>query len=351
MNIIVLLFLAVPFIFAQRVDIDRMYFSLKTRHFPTRVLSPEYKTYSVGISTSVSIERYTNESFNNKINIVGLKREHGLAHLRVNIKLDDLLIESSEVKERVEIIKDKDGKETGRKYYYHAEVAYSFLANASVTDYKTNTPIGNYLLSRRDSKKVYSTSEYSSYKAAADFYNNNQLEIKTSLINEQINQALSGLNSSLNKEFGYGSQGYTPHVWYVDSKKHPEYQASQDACNAVKAIFSNVIAEDSMRIATEDIQKAISYFEKLPSIYKDPNEKVEKKIRYMAYYNLAMIYYCLDEPKTALIYGQKIMENDYDTSDAKFITRESDELVENFTKHNLTTRHYPIDIDSFEPPK
>jgi tetratricopeptide (TPR) repeat protein len=347
------LFLVIPLtvVFSQRVDIDRLYFSVKSRRLPDKVLGPEYKTYSVNISSSLSVEVYTNQSFRDQVNIIGLKNVDGNAHLNVKVRLEDLMLESTSVKERVEVIKDKDGKETGRRYYYHAEVIYSFAATASVVDYKTNAPMSNYVLSRRDQKKAFNSSEYDSYKGASDYYNNNKLEIKTSLLREQINAALSSLSNSLNNEFGYPTDPDAPHIWYVDSKKHAEYQASQDACNKVKSVFAGVIPEDSLRGTKESLADAISYFEKLPSIYTDAEDKAQKKVRYMAFFNLATIYYYLDDPQTALGYAQKIIANDYDTGDGEKIQKTSNALIENFKKHKMTSRHFPIDLSNVEPPK
>ena len=49
------------------------------------------------------------------IYIEGWKKLEKKGHVKIFTQLEDVFVENVEVKERVEVLKDKDGKETGKK--------------------------------------------------------------------------------------------------------------------------------------------------------------------------------------------------------------------------------------------
>jgi tetratricopeptide (TPR) repeat protein len=338
----------------QRVNIDKLTFKVNSRRLPNKILAPEYKTYSVQISATAALEAYTNQSYSDQVNIVGLKKVQGKGHLNIKVDLDDLIIESSEVQKREEIRKDKSGKETGRTAYYSVQVIYTFAAIADVKDYKNYASMERYSLARRDgsfNRNEFKSAEYGTYKEAADYYNNNRLELKTRFVRERIEAALSALNSNLNKDFGYPLYWENVHIWYAGTKKHIEHDNSLNAGNAIQTALSKLTPEDSIKGVKESITDAIAYFEKLPTIYNEPEEKEHKKLRYCAYYNLGIIYYHLEQPELAMTYAQKLIDNDYDAGDGKDLIKDCQALIESLKKHNVTTRHFPIDITNFEAPQ
>jgi hypothetical protein len=337
---------------AQRVNIDKLSFRVNSRRLPDKILAPEYKTYSVQISATAALEAYTNQTFTDLVNIVGLKKVQGNGHLNIKVNLDDLMIESSEVQKREEVRKDKSGKETGRTSYYSVQVIYTFAASAEVKDYKTNAAMERYSLARRDgvfSRNEFKSEEYSTYKEASDYYNNNRLELKTRFVRERINAALATLNLNLNNDFGYPLHWETVHLWYAGTKKHIEHENSLNACNAIQGALTKLTPEDSIKGVIQSIADAIAYFEKLPTVYNELEEKEHKKLRYCGYYNLGMLYYHLDQPELAMPYAQKLIDNEYDAGDGKDLLKNCLALIESFKKHNVTTRHFPIDMTSFQP--
>lgn len=334
---------------AQRVDIDKEWFDYSYRRLPNQVLEPSFKTYSVIINKTVALEAYSNDRANELIAIEGKQKISELAHFNVTVTLNDLMIESSEVAERVEVHKDKEGKETGRSYYYYAKVVYSFEARAEVKDHAGNR-LTSYTLARRDSKKEFKSSEYSKGSDAANYYNNNKLEIKAKLIDEQITEAIKSLNGSLNYDFGYPVMRTRENLWSIGSKKHLEFQPSLEAWNTAKnalsAITADAIPEDFMT----NIQPAIDYYLSLPKKYTNTEAKGEKKIRYMAYYNLAQIYMLTEQFELAKEYAQNIIANDFNPKDGQKMIKEMDNLIAEMQKHNASTRHFIPDLENIEMP-
>ena len=88
------------------------------------------------------------------------------------------------------------------------------------------------------------------------------------------------------------------------------------------------------------MQPLIEYFDSLKVKYKDDNKPC-RKMRYSAYYNLAVIYLMLDQPEKTIIEAQKLIANDYDKSDGKGLITQANRLIESFKISKLNTRHNP----------
>jgi hypothetical protein len=334
---------------AQRLDIDKAWFDYFYRRLPNLVIDASFKTYSVNITKTVALDAYSNESANGLISIEGKKKVASPAHLNVYINLSDLIIEKSEVVERVEVQKDKDGKETGRSYYYHVNVIYSFDASAEVKDPK-GTVLSNYRMARRDSKQQFNTAEVGKSSDAANYYNNNSLEIKTRLVSEQITSAMQSLNASLNNDFGYKVIKTREFLWTLGSEKHPEFKSFQEACNtgrsAMEIITADLVAED----VQAKMQPAIEYFMEIDKKYTNTEEKAEKKLRYGAYFNLAELYMFSEQFDKAKEYAQKLVDNDFDPKDGERIIKEIDSIIADLKKHNASTRHFVPDLENIQMP-
>ena len=148
---------------------------------------------------------YSAVNLENMISIEGLKKVAGTGHITILAMLDDIVIERTETKERVQVTKDKNNLEV-RKSFFATEMIYSFSARATVYDYKGSTVISNYILSDRENKRTYKTSEYSNPVDAANNFNNKILEIKSNLSKQLVSGAISNLNSYLNTNYGYAIQ-------------------------------------------------------------------------------------------------------------------------------------------------
>ncbi len=334
---------------AQRVDLDKAWFDYTYRNLPSSVLDKSYTTYSINITKTAALNIYSNESSSSRINIEGKKKLASGGHILVNLNLGDLIIESSQVKDRVEIHKDKDGKETGRSYFYWVEVVYSFSANSTAKDYKGQS-IGSWNLSSSTSKKTYTSSEYSKSSDASDYYNNNKVEIKTRLIEEQINAALASLNGSLNSAIAYQTSSARVYFWDLGSKKNAEFanytQATATSIAALKMMTANEIPTQIF----EKLQPAIDYFTNLPTMYTS-EEKGDKKMRYSAYFNLATIYLFTEQFDKAKEYARLLVNNDYDVKDGEDMFKQADNIIAQLARHELTSRHFVIDVENAQAPQ
>ena len=336
-------------VFAQRVDLDRFNFTASYLDFHNEPFPAKYKTYNIRIEASPSLGLgYSASNLENMISIEGLKKVTGTGHITIIAMLDDIVIEKTETKERVQVSKDKQGIEV-RKSFFATEMTYSFSARATVYDYKGSTVTSNYILFDRETKRTYKTPEHANPVDAANNFNNKILEVKSNLSKQLVNNAISSLNSYLNSNYGYAIQKVTDIFWVLNNKKHPEYSEHQKAWNNFKNAIVMMSPDESLDKVKEKMKPVIAYYEKVKTIYTS-SDKEARKLRYASYYNLAKIYLYLDNPAAAMREADALAMNDYDESDGRNLRAVAESLDEQLKKNNASTRHFPVVISNFQPP-
>ena len=102
--------------------------------------------------------------------------------------------------------------------------------------------------------------------------------------------------------------------------------------------------------AFDRLKAPIEYYESIPKRYSS-NEKADAKLRYSAYYNLAKLYFYLDEPDKARQYADALIKNGYDDSDGRSLIEKADALSDLFQRNGARTRHFAIDLSAVRPPE
>lgn len=350
MRKLILFVLAVSAIstYAQKVDLDRYNFNYTLRKLPSNPLPEEYKTYSFSIAASPTIEEvFDDDQVEGTISIDGMKKVKGLGHITIHVNMGEVSLRDPSLKEREEVIKDKDGKEVSRKKYYWIEANYGWNADAKVTDYKGNSLYRTTLASGENTWKG-SESEYRS--VPGDYYNNNRYSIRNGLASELANKAVKNLAGTLNSMYGYPSVNQFDILWIMDSKKHPEQDGMQTAWSQFKAAVAFLNATDSLGEFRTRTIPVIKYFEDLKTRITG-TEKGDKKLRYSAYYCLAKIYLLLDNPDAAMKEADLLVANDYDPKDGKYLRKEAEDLKTLFEKNKIYSRHFQLDISQYKAPE
>ncbi len=348
-NLFILVFLLPLFAISQRVDLDRFKFSSQFRLLPAFQLDTSYHTYHVSVEASRLMQGYLSDMTPEKSVILeGWRMLNKNGHLAIQVKLEDLLPESFSVKEREEIIKDRAGKETGRRKLYSQEVVYTFSAFADISDYK-GAHIENINLASRNYKQVYKSPEFALKYAAEAYFMINSLTVTAQLYKNCVNRAMNYLSDRLNNNFGYAEVTVNDQMWILDSKKHYEYQAHRQAFLTISEVMFSISANRSLDGIREQLQPAINYFESIKKKYPT-GSKHDRKLRYASYYNLAVLYYHLDDPQAMKKEASGLILNDFDAKDGKALEASAINLKNLFFQSNLNSRHFEIDITKFKGP-
>lgn len=333
----------------KKVDLDKYRFSVQYRALPQIQLDSTYRTYHVEVENTRMMESFMDDlSPEKSVKLEGWRKLEQDGHIGIQVKLGDLLPESFSVKERTETVKNGNGIITGSRTYYHQEVVYSFSANASITDYK-GMHIQDQELVSRQHKQVYKSPEFTIKYVAEGYFLVNSMSVTKELYRNAVTRAMHTLSDRITRDFGFNAVTANDYMWIIDSRKHPEYDAWRKAFTQMSEVLLNMDANTPITGAREKLEPVISYFEHIRKQYSS-SKKHDRKIRYATYFNLAVLYYYLDDPQAMMREANGLVLNDYDSKDGKGLTETASWLKNIFQQANIYTRHFPVNTENFFGP-
>jgi hypothetical protein len=343
-------FLLPIFLSAQkRVDLDKFGFTVQFRSLPNYKLDSSYRTYNVEVEETKIMETFIKELEPEKsVMIDGWKKLPAAGHLNVKVKIDELIPESFATKERVENITDRNGRITGTRTLYTQEVTYTFSANAIISDYK-GIHIKDQELASRSYKQTYTSPEFPIKHLATGYFLLNSKNVISELYRISVNKATRYLSNRLSDDFGFGEVTVNDNMWIIDSRKHPEYDDHRKAFQQLNTALFSLDANTPIDGLREQLKPVITYFESIKKNYSS-NSKHDRKIRYASFYNLAVIYYYLDDPQMMMKEASGLALNDFDADDARGFEESALRLKNQFQLFNIYTRHFKVDPNSFKGP-
>lgn len=334
---------------AQKLDLDPFRFTVQYRQLPAMRIDSSYRTYNVTVEGSKLMQPFLKDlTPAQTVMLEGWKKLPETGHITVKIVLDDLLPEAVSVKERTETIRNKAGQVTGTRTYYSQEVKYSFAAMATVSDYK-GAHIMDIHLSERGNKYMYRSPEFALRPLAEGYFILNTFRITADLYRQNVNNSMHYLSEQLTENLGFKVVSSTDQMWIVDSRKHPEYTAHRQAFQQLTDVFFGMSANTPIDDVKAKVQPVIDYFEGIKKDYTSTS-KHDRKLRYASYYNLAVLYYYLDDPQAMMKEAKGLRLNDYDSRDANGFEKTATWLKNLFEKSNIYTRHFKLDVASYKGP-
>jgi hypothetical protein len=358
---------------AQKVDLDHFYFDVSYQILPKEPVSFEKRTFSSKVKLGGAIQTYINPTnLNEKINIIGWKKVDENGTVDIELNLEDFVEKSAYPQTRVDETKDKDGRVISRKEYYYVVAKYATRGYAKVKGPLTPVPLTDKQIAEEKAKQVSVTTnrflknavvkkdttastegfnlnfngelEYKSKESTdpsapmKDFYMN-KTAIRDQTLRDFADNSLANLSSNINYTYGFRPKKDKEILWILDAKNE-EGKTQSEAILAVKDFFATMKADEPIDELKSNMQSLIEYFDSLKTKYAEDN-KPSRKMRYSAYYNLAVIYLMLDEPEKAIAESEKLIANDYDKSDGKALIERANKLIASFNAAKLNTTHNP----------
>ncbi len=350
-NLVTSIFLSFAFlpVVAQKVDLDKFTFTANYRVLPREPLDSSYHTYQVSIKANPAMRPGIKEGeLTQLVNIPGWKRLSERAHILVQARLEDVVIEKTELQQREEILKDKYGKETGRRTWFFQMITYTFAAQATVVDYK-GVLISTIPLANREYKQTYKGAEFSTATEANIDYKYGQMVTLNLIMRQMVSNALNNLSSILSSNYGYLETTVNDYLWILNSRKHPENDRYHQAWLQFKQAMFTMSAEEPLDNVREMMQPVISYLNKIKKQYRSTS-KTDRKMRYASFYNLAKIYYYLDDPDSALAEAAALQVNDFDDKDGRRLEAAATDLKYQLKQSQMHSRHFAIRVEDFMGP-
>jgi hypothetical protein len=150
---------------------------------------------------------------------------------------------------------------------------------------------------------------------------------------------ISMASGQLNSLYGYRPVKERLRFDRIDSDKHAEFSNFDNATKALGVILAKTRYNQSVEQISKDIQPVIDYFEKLATKLELSKEKADKKVRAAAWYNLAQIYYCIDQHDKAIAISNKIVASEYDEKDGTRFIKKCESARKMLEFHKMASRH------------
>lgn len=336
---------------SQKVDLDKYFIKVAYLQLPSNQLPVEYSTFSTKFIAN-GINLYDVGYMNREgdlesiyFTISGFKKVKTGGHLSIKIQIDGYDMGKPEIVKKEDKSKDKDGKETISTSY---KLTFKYLVPMRYTIADLNgVIIQDGSLAEGTSTKTYESGAYTTTTALENYWKENGITIKRSLIRSFMSEKLSAFEIKLNNEIGYTPRTIDEILWSTDSPKHPENEQFRKVCDDVKIAMGEMTSEKSLSL--EKVKPAIEYFEAILKKYTK-DEKPERKLRYASWFNMATIYYWLEDFDNAIRCCDGLVANDYDKSDAKDIKQNS-ERMKKILSGPIKSAHYVRDVsNAIAPP-
>ncbi len=338
--------------FTQKIDLDKLNFKASYLQLPTNPFPQEYTTFSTKfIANGINLNDagYSNNESDLEsvyFKISGFKRVTTGGHFTIKVQIDGYDMGKPVTEKKEEKTKDKDGKETITTSY---RLTFKYLVPMMYTITDLNGKIlKDGPVAEGSLEKTYETSYYSSTTALEKYWNDNAATTKRGLLGGFISEKLSLFQARLDSEIGYVPRINTDILWTTDSPKHPENDAFKKACEDAKLAMAEMTVIIPLNLAK--VKPIIAYFDSVLVKYAK-DEKPERKLRYGAWYNMATIYYWLEDFDNAIRCSEGLIANDYDKKDGQEIKTSSERLKAKLASGIIKTRHYVRDVTNAVAPE
>lgn len=334
------LFFTVVSMYAQKVDLDREYIKVKYVNLPSEpIQDASLRTYVV----KTNARDYDGDKIIDGITLHGFEKRTDKGTVTIDVSVEGVMIEKTEIAKREVENKDKEGNVTSVDRYYTPKIYYETKGRANISN-----EAGEGYSYRLGGKSSYSGSEYSSYSKASEYLKNNRDNLKDKFQSDFINGIPKTVSRSVNRKYGYPTYVDNVLFWILDSKKNPEYQGHKDALANIKTLLGKIKANESIEGLTAELKPIEDYFLSVIPKFPTVKKKKHRKMRYASYYNLGKLYYYLDMPDKAIEYANKVIENNYDKGDGKRLIKDSEALKKMFGINKVKTTHFPVNTSTAE---
>jgi len=342
--LLLIIFLSVCSLEAQRVGIDTENFIVNFIELPTHPVDFEYTAFSASISVRPDQLRragITEEKLlEDHINIPGLTKVQSNSFFHIEIVLDDF--EES----KPTIITGSSSRQQRTKEQtpvYFTEVTINLHVAIKVTDYNQEVLLDS-IINDGSKPRTFRTRESVTAESARNTWNRNRSSNMRSYRRQYLDDIFETISNLLVERYGYMEQTNVRTVYEVlGNRRHPSYDAHQENFQSVRnALMRLRYNEPITEEIRQEVYPAIDFWK---SEMKDQNldERQERRLMYICLFNIATTYYWIEQLDSALKYLPKLEELDIRSERVSFLSNRIHRTNDLFKKTGFTSKHMRVE--------
>ncbi|MEP6646429.1 MAG: hypothetical protein ABJC12_05020, partial [Saprospiraceae bacterium] len=232
--------------------------------------------------------------------------------------------------------KDKNGKETVRTTYAE-EIRYSLPISIKVSDKEGRTLEDEYI-SRWNDESTYTTSYYDNISELDSYWRSSKNSKYADLQRDKIREGFRKIHDLINDKYGYQLKKENAHFETIGKKKHPEYDAYQEAFQRIKEAFKTMDAAKGLNDIHSRIQPSLDFYN-AEGKKQSAKSKDETKLKHINLYDQALAYFWLEDFDQATFYSREIQKFSEKDKDAKRLLQEIENTKASLEHAGRTSRH------------
>ena len=340
MKVLVFFSLCILSFGSNALDLDRETIKVSYMDLPEQpIVNPEDRKYSVFYNSGYKSDEFQ-RIIEDNFHINGFTRYDSNATIHIDFQFEDLNVTNTEVLEDERHVKDVDGK-SYIECFYIPVLTYDTSAKVFINYANGESNIHNFGSKNNNFKgpETYSTSE-ANIALTSELY-----QVVFEEQNQFIIETTTAMQAILNDLHGYKAVDKSDYLLILDSKRYQEYKDYKRYYELSNRLFKQMTPFDSIDSIKTEMQPILDFLNGIPEKYQE-KKKAHIKMRYASYYNMAKIYYYLEDFEKSIDYYEKVIENDYHEGQSKRNIKEINKLKDLLTVNQVSTRHLNIQLNA-----
>lgn len=315
--------------FSQKFD--REWFLYQNTHLPSKIIYDQVKTYGVNVMVNNSSLYTMDYNFANSLP-VSFTSYDKVDYANANLQASVVYGPCTPIDEKTSsVTRDEEiNKVKVKTTYYKRTLNFRFAISYRLVNAKNNSTLYSNAFSS-DNIRTIETPEFKSEAEAINYMNSNRGTWVANHIAELCKSFMNGSNGSIRDMYDFYPTQTNMEIYQV--KKWDRDDEYNEHVKSVKNIFKSQTADEQPAVVKEKLKADLAYMQGLENKF-NPKDKKEDVLYFCNYYNLATVFFCLDDYEKAKFYLQKL-----DSSDIK---ENATRNLKNYiaSAENRTVRHF-----------
>jgi hypothetical protein len=315
---------------------DREYFVFQNTHLPSKLIYDQIKTYGVNVTVNSSSLYTMDYNFANAqaITLAAYEKvDYSNADLKANVVYGPCSFIDEKTSSRT--VEEEVNKVKVKVTYYKRVLNFRFPISYRLVNGRNGVTLYNNEFSSGNVRSI-ETSEFKSEGEAANYMNTNRMQFVANHINNLVQEFMGGSNRSIRDMFDFYTNTTNMDIYMVKKwDKDDEYNAH---VKNVINVFKSTTADEQPEVVKEKLKNDIAYFQTFDGVFK-ADDKKEDILYFINYFNLATLFFCLDDFEKAQFYSEKLKVSDKQEGATRMLNSYIKSAVTRTAKHFVSNTH------------